>query len=122
VVAHATDARPEECCGLLIGRGAEVLEAIPVPNIAETKTTRFELDPAEYIRARREARARGRDVIGFYHSHPHTRAEPSATDLAEALYPEHVYLIVGWRDGMSVETRAFLISGGRHEELTIVDD
>ena len=44
--------------------------------------------------ARREARARNLDVLGFYHSHPHSAADPSPTDLAEATYPELLYVIV----------------------------
>ena len=28
----------------------------------------------------------GQDVVGFYHSHPHSAAVPSETDLAEATY------------------------------------
>ena len=33
-------------------------------------------------------------MLGFYHSHPRSAAEPSPTDLAEASYPDHLYLIV----------------------------
>ena len=33
-------------------------------------------------------------MIGFYHSHPHSPAEPSAADVAEATYPGALYLIV----------------------------
>ena len=120
IIAHATGARPEECCGLLIGRDTDVLEAIAVPNIAEARTIRYELDSAAYIRARREARTRGLDVVGFYHSHPHTRAEPSAADLAEALYPEHVYLIVGWPEKSApAETRAFRLQPDGFDEVTL---
>ena len=43
---------------------------------------------------RRDARARNLDVMGFYHSHPHSGADPSPTDLAEATYPELLYVIV----------------------------
>ena len=51
--------------------------------------------------ARRAARQQGLEVLGFYHSHPHSAPEPSSTDLAEASYPDRVYLIVSVR-----ETRA----------------
>jgi len=43
----------------------------------------------------RNARCRGLDVVGFYHSHPRSAALPSETDLAEANYPHHLVLIVG---------------------------
>jgi proteasome lid subunit RPN8/RPN11 len=90
---HARAALPRECCGVLIGTGASVLEAIRVRNIADDPN-RFELDPQGHIDARRSARARGLDVVGFYHSHPHSEPEPSPTDLANAAYPDHLFLIV----------------------------
>jgi proteasome lid subunit RPN8/RPN11 len=52
------------------------------------------MDPKDHIDGRRDARRRGLAVVGFYHSHPRSPAEPSATDLSEASYPDHLYLIV----------------------------
>ncbi len=56
---------------------------------------RYELDPTVHIDARRAARLRGLSVLGFYHSHPHSSPEPSPVDIAEASYPDSLYLIVG---------------------------
>jgi proteasome lid subunit RPN8/RPN11 len=94
VVAHAREASPRECCGLLIGRADCVVEAVRTRNVAENPS-RFLLDPKGHIDGRREARQRGLDVVGFYHSHPSSNAQPSATDRAEASYPDHLYLIIG---------------------------
>ena len=94
VVAHAREAAPDECCGLLIGRGDDIVAARRTPNVSARPATRFEIDPKGHIEGRRDARARGLDVAGFYHSHPHSPAEPSSADVAEANYPEHIYLIV----------------------------
>src|SRR2546428_1991157 len=93
IVAHAREAAPAECCGLLLGRGDEIVEAVRTRNIAE-QPTRFLIDPKDHIDGRRDARRRGIDVVGFYHSHPHSPAEPSDTDRAEASYADHLYLIV----------------------------
>src|SRR6185295_11780927 len=93
VVAHARATVPAECCGLLVGRGDRIAEAIAAPNLSDDPN-RFILDPQAHIETRRDARRRGLDVLGFYHSHPHSPAEPSATDLAEASYHNEVYLIV----------------------------
>lgn len=93
VVAHARQAAPAECCGVLIGTEGDVVEAVPARNLAETPT-RFLIDPQDHVRAIRSARARGLEVVGFYHSHPHSPAEPSPTDREEATYPDHVSLIV----------------------------
>lgn len=96
IVAHAHEAAPAECCGLLIGTGHTVLEVVKTAN-RSADPNRFEIDPGDHIRARRAARTRGLEVIGFYHSHPRTPALPSASDLAEAWYPDHLYLIVSLR-------------------------
>ena len=93
IVDHAREAAPAECCGLLLGHGDAIVEAVRTRNIAD-RPTRFQIDPEGHIRARREARARGLEVLGFYHSHPHSEARPSATDRAEAEYPDCLYVIV----------------------------
>jgi proteasome lid subunit RPN8/RPN11 len=93
-IAHARETAPAECCGMLLGTPDVVMEARPARNLA-TDPNRFLIDPKDHIDARREARARAFDVVGFYHSHPHSAAVPSETDLAEASYPHHLYLIVG---------------------------
>jgi proteasome lid subunit RPN8/RPN11 len=94
VIAHAREMAPAECCGLLVGSAREIVAAVRAANLADNPS-RFLIDPKDHIRARREARARGLDVVGFYHSHPHSDARPSPTDLAEASYENSLYLIVG---------------------------
>jgi proteasome lid subunit RPN8/RPN11 len=93
VIAHARETAPAECCGLLVGRREEIVDAIPTRNIA-SDPLRFVMDPKDHIDGRRDARRRGLAVVGFYHSHPRSPAAPSATDLSEASYPDHLYLIV----------------------------
>jgi proteasome lid subunit RPN8/RPN11 len=95
VVAHARRAAPEECCGMLVGADGRVELAAPARNIAAQPRTRFLVDPKDHLDALRAARRRGMDVIGFYHSHPHSDAAPSGVDKAEASYPDHLFLIVG---------------------------
>jgi desampylase len=102
ITAHALEAAPAECCGVLLGRPDEVLEAIRARNLADSPV-RFVVDPQDHIAARRDARRRGLEVVGFYHSHPHSAPVPSATDLAEAGYPDHLYAIVGLIDGRAPE-------------------
>ena len=99
IVAHAREAGPAECCGLLLGTASSIAEAARTKNIADDPGSRFVVDPKDHIDGRRSARKRGLEVVGFYHSHPRSPAVPSATDCAEAAYPGHVYLIVSlWRE------------------------
>jgi proteasome lid subunit RPN8/RPN11 len=113
IVAHAREAAPNECCGLLVGSTHAIASAVRAGNLSE-HPARFLVDPKDHIQARRDARASGLDVIGFYHSHPHSAAEPSATDLAEAAYPNHRYLIVGLV-GDAVDVRLYRFTGERFE-------
>ena len=93
MVAHAREAAPAECCGLLLGRGDAIVEAVRARNIADV-ATRFVIDPSDHFAALRNGRQRGLDVLGFYHSHPRSPAIPSETDVGEASYPDHLYAIV----------------------------
>jgi proteasome lid subunit RPN8/RPN11 len=93
-------AYPNECCGFVLGkfqdsgaRKAELL--IPIDNAreAEQQYHRFKIEPEDFMKAEKEARLQGRDLIGFYHSHPDHPAWPSAYDTEHAL-PFYSYLIV----------------------------
>jgi proteasome lid subunit RPN8/RPN11 len=119
VTAHAIESQPLECCGLLLGTSARITQAVRSLNIAKS-ATRFLLDPHTHIEARRTARNQGLQVIGFYHSHPHSQPYPSATDLAEAAYPECVHLIVGFVDGKA-EVRLFNYKDGSANELVLLN-
>lgn len=102
---------------MLIGIGNAIQESAPAANLAP-ETTRFLIDPRDHIEALRRARQRGLEVLGFYHSHPQTPAWPSATDVAEAAYPDAVHLIVSL-GGDAVDVRLFRIENGSATELSI---
>ena len=68
----------------------------------------------------RAAEARGEDIVGCWHSHTHTDAYPSATDVAQAAwYPEWVYALVSLRDGDPV-LRAYRIRDDDVAECQVV--
>jgi len=92
---HADEAWPEECCGLLLGRGDEVEDAVPARNAAADPGRRFLIDPVDHFQAIRQARARDLAVVGAYHSHPNTEPVPSPTDRREAYDDrQFIHLIV----------------------------
>ena len=103
--AHAAAAHPHEACGILLGEGEWITQAIATANVHPNPQTHFEIDPQALIDAHRAARAGGPDVIGYYHSHPAGEAAPSATDRACARGDGKVWAIVAgdavafWRDG-----------------------
>jgi proteasome lid subunit RPN8/RPN11 len=87
---------PAECCGALIGLAygpeIEIRTLIPVVNTARDHSS-FLIEAPTVLRLERQAACAGVQVVGFYHSHPTTSAEPSPTDL-EAAVPGYVYVIV----------------------------
>jgi proteasome lid subunit RPN8/RPN11 len=118
IVAHAREEAPAECCGMLVGSAGTITSAVRARNVAG-EPSRFLIDPVDHIRARRDARDAGLDVVGFYHSHPHSAPAPSETDLAEATYPNHLYVIVGLK-GEAADVRVYRFTGTAFE-LQIAD-
>lgn len=127
---HAQEAYPEEGCGLLIGSAGDpkqVSEVRRAVNIAETnRSRRYVIDPHAILAADRDVRHSGREVLGFYHSHPDHPARPSAFDEARGTWPGYSYLIVSVVGGEPTDLRAWVLDseGGpfRAETLSITPD
>jgi desampylase len=104
LLEEATRAHPRECCGLLLGKGNRVALAQPAANVHPDPESHFEIDPKALIAAHRAARGGGLELLGYYHSHPGGRAEPSAADQAAASGDGRIWAIVAggevrfWRD------------------------
>ncbi len=103
MLAESWQAYPLEGCGLLIGEsgGSRVERFVPIHNEAESSKI-YRLDGGQYARAAMAADDDGLDIIGVMHSHTHTAAFPSPTDVAEASKPlvppswHWVIVSLGW--------------------------
>ncbi|HZG53686.1 MAG TPA: M67 family metallopeptidase [Pyrinomonadaceae bacterium] len=101
MLAHAREARPEECCGL-VGGDAEGFGAsvYRLRNIAADPRVAYDGDPQDLCEAQRTMRARGERLLAIYHSHPREAAPaPSESDVRLAYHPSAVYFIIGIEDG-----------------------
>jgi proteasome lid subunit RPN8/RPN11 len=124
---HAQEGYPEECCGFLIGQPGERKEVRDVrraSNVVETnRERRYVIDPREILRADREARASGHEILGFYHSHPDHPARPSTFDESHATWSGYSYVIMSIVGGNPNDLRSWVIDteGGpfRAETLSI---
>jgi proteasome lid subunit RPN8/RPN11 len=80
--------------------------------------TYYAMEPRELLRAVRTIEDAGWGMV-IYHSHTHTRAYPSATDVRLAAYPEALYLIVTLQDRDAPAARAFTILDGEVAEVPV---
>ena len=105
LLEEAARTAPRECCGILMGANGRIDEARAAANVHPEPLLRFEIDPAALIAAHRAARAGGREVMGYYHSHPAGHPVPSATDCEHSSGDNRAWAIVAggevrfWRDG-----------------------
>jgi [CysO sulfur-carrier protein]-S-L-cysteine hydrolase len=111
MIAHARREAPNECCGLLVGRPGHVDEIVCCTNL-DSSPVRYRLDPQQHIDVNKRLRDTGRSVVGVYHSHPRSAAVPSARDIAEAHYPEFVWIVVSLEDAHAPDVRAYTIADG----------
>jgi proteasome lid subunit RPN8/RPN11 len=124
---HGEEAYPHESCGVLIGRSdgqtRTAVVAVRCLNLrTDSPSNRYQIDPREILRAARDARPRGLDVVGFYHSHPDHPARPSPTDLAEAHWFGCSYVITGVERGRADATRSFVLIGATEAEKHFEDE
>ena len=125
--AHAREASPAECCGLVGGSHESRARTVyRLRNIAAHPLVGYEAAPEELFAAQRSMRERGEEFLGIYHSHPRSSEPvPSATDVRLAYYPSAIYFIIGLSADHEI-LRAFRISerDGRWEriEYAIADD
>jgi proteasome lid subunit RPN8/RPN11 len=102
-----------EVCGLIGGRNGRPLRCYPIVNADPHPEHHFLMEPHQQIAAMREMRERGEGLFAIYHSHPDTPPLPSAEDLAQAAYPEALYLIVSLATVGTLQMRGFEFKGGR---------
>jgi proteasome lid subunit RPN8/RPN11 len=117
MVAHCLTGLPDEACGLLGGdleTGAAVT-CYPTRNLAASAKL-YTVDPKEHLLADRDAEAAGMAIIGVFHSHTHTEAYPSPTDVSQAPDPDWHYVLVSLRDILPVVRSYRIVDGVIAEE------
>jgi proteasome lid subunit RPN8/RPN11 len=95
---HALETYPKECCGILVGSDSGddrfINEAHRAKNLREEQHDRYLIDERKLIEVIRTIRGTGKDVVGFYHSHPDYPSTPSQYDSDHAAWPGYSYVIV----------------------------
>ena len=120
IVEQALREFPNECCGLIAAEGDVPVKVFPMTN-ADASPVTYRLDGKEQLRVFDEMDEQGWELWGIYHSHTHSEAYPSETDIRLAFYPDARYLLLSLADRSAPVLRSFRITDGEvtEEELTI---
>jgi len=148
LVDHARADQPDEVCGILAGRGPRIERVFRVRNTADEvsaergvfrdratgqsaagrRPVHYYMDPKDQLRVYNEIDAQGLDLVGYYHSHTHTAAQPSPTDIRLATDLAAVYLLVSLEHPQQPAVRAWRIhkhdptdESGTLEEIPLHD-
>jgi proteasome lid subunit RPN8/RPN11 len=115
VLDHAREGYPLEVCGVLTTAdplARSVARVIPVANHEiQQPRVRYQIAPEDLVRIQREESAAGREILGYYHSHPDHPAGPSETDrriAAEGLSDGVLHLVIGVQGGTQATPSAWV--------------
>jgi [CysO sulfur-carrier protein]-S-L-cysteine hydrolase len=131
MVAHARAGMPNEACGIVAGEDGRPVAVYPIRNAEESPVV-YRFDDQQQLQVFEEIERKGWELLAFFHSHTHTEAFPSPTDVASAhwrdplsgelipAYPETRHVIISLRRDPP-ETRAFRFEDGSpvEEDVTI---
>jgi len=102
IVESARAHNPNEMCGLIVGDapaadGGRALRFEPTSNTAASPY-RYEIAPEDLLRLTMATDDADEVFWGIVHSHTHTPAVPSPTDIGLAFYPDALYVVVSLSD------------------------
>ena len=134
MVAHARELDPFECCGLLggkdgtavrlyritnsVAKDAQAVRIFDEANVKQldhlSESNRAEvayfMEPKEMLAAFKDMREQQLELTVIYHSHTHSPAYPSTTDIGLAYYPEAAYAIISLENKTKPDIRAYRIT------------
>ena len=113
MIEHSRLENPNECCGILAGTAGQVTKLYRIQN-STPSPYRYVMDPGEQLKAMKDADERSLDLMAFYHSHTHSPAYPSDTDVrmaTESGWVDFCYVLVSLEDSLNPDVRFFDISG-----------
>jgi proteasome lid subunit RPN8/RPN11 len=119
MIGDCYEGLPNEACGLIGGTGGNGARCYPITNVANSSRI-YELDPKQHLRADRDAEDNGMQIIAVYHSHTHTVAYPSPTDVQQAPDPSWHYILVSLADEAPSVRSYRIVDGNITEEPVVV--
>ena len=118
IISHAIREMPNECCGILASKNGVAVKHYPITNI-EQSPYRYSMDGKQVLKAYNEIEDNGWDLGVIYHSHTHTPAYPSATDVRLATWPDAEYILISLMDLENPQIQNFRILEGEIFEASL---
>lgn len=119
MIEHAQAEYPKEACGILGGADGAPMKLYRLNNVDPDPVMRYNADPKELKHVTDDIYDKDWDVVGIYHSHTHSPAFPSPTDVERAFYPDASYVLVSLSDRQRPDLRAFRIIEGKITEMKV---
>ena len=122
---HSLSEDPNECCGMLLGNENKVTEIFKCKNIHDTPLTRYTINPLEILEAENYCDERKLEIVAIYHSHTHSQAYPSITDINNAVHSmltDPYYILISFTEKTRPIIRAYKIGSDEVEEVIIDHD
>lgn len=120
ILEQAQQSPEAEVCGLIAGRHGQPVRCYPIVNTDPQPDHHFLMEPHQQIAALRDMRERGEELFAIYHSHPDSPPLPSEEDLAQAAYPDALYLIVSLATIGTLQLRGFELKSGAMKAVDFV--
>ena len=124
IVRHARAFVPQECCGLVAAAAdGRAVKRYELRNV-DPSVLRYNANPKDLLAAMQDMWDHDWELLAIYHSHTHTPAYPSATDVRLAFYPDAYYVIASLQEPDLPRVRAFRIVDGSvtEHDLIVSDD
>ena len=118
IISHDLEDDTVECCGVLAGTNGRFKKLYRMTNV-ENSPYRFSWDSRELINVWNDMEDNNWDHRAVFHSHTHSEAYPSSTDIRLAAWPEAFYVIVSLLDKKNPSVRAYKIAGDEVNEIDV---
>jgi [CysO sulfur-carrier protein]-S-L-cysteine hydrolase len=120
IVDHGLRGFPNESCGLIAADAdGRPIKVFPMRN-ADASPVTYRLEGKEQLQVFDEIDRQGWELWAIYHSHTHSEAYPSDTDIRLAFYPDARYILVSLQDRDEPVIRSFFIRDGEVQEEELV--
>ena len=119
ITKHSLEDYPNESCGIIAAESGKPCNLYRMCNV-EASPYRYSMDPTElYLTYKDIEQDHNWEVYAIYHSHTHSEAYPSATDVRLATWPDAEYILISLMDLENPQIQNFRILEGEIFEASL---